>query len=211
MSTPADIIDLLAGIAPGDPLSVVRDQRPQARENAQRSFEALLEPQDPGAFTLTERYAVAFFVARLHGFTAAAAFYGDLLSDESADLVAVVVDAASSAGTSGPFGEYREERLRAESTDGLRWRADAQAAASLGSRLTAAFAHAHLLVLRPREARPEALQALVDAGWGPDDIVSLSQLVSFLTFQLRLAWGLRALAAASARTAAVSTIAPEEA
>ena len=41
MTASADIIDLLAGIAPGDPLTAVRDQRAQARENAQRSFEAL--------------------------------------------------------------------------------------------------------------------------------------------------------------------------
>ena len=44
MTASADIIDLLAGIAPGDPLTAVRDQRAQARENAQRSFTALLEP-----------------------------------------------------------------------------------------------------------------------------------------------------------------------
>jgi uncharacterized protein YciW len=31
----------------------------------------------------------------------------------------------------------------------------------------------------------------VDAGWSADDIVSLSQLVAFLSFQLRVAWGLR--------------------
>ncbi len=74
---------------------------------------------------------------------------------------------------------------------------EAGVAEALGIRLAAALAHAHLLVVRPREARPEALNSLVDAGWTPDAIVSLSQLVAFLTFQLRLAWGLRVLAAAS--------------
>ena len=101
MTACADIIDLLAGIAPGDPLTAVRDQRAQARENAQRSFTALLEPEDPGTFALAERYAVA-------------------------------------------------------------------------------------------------------ASWSADDIVSLSQLVAFLTFQLRLTWGLRALAAASVLALATS-------
>ncbi|GAA4058783.1 hypothetical protein GCM10023065_05200 [Microbacterium laevaniformans] len=199
MSTPtADIIDLLAGIAANDPLAAVRDQRAQARENAQRSFEALLEPSAPGTFALAERYAVASFVSQLHGFAEATAFYGDLLGDEAPALIAVVADAATDAAATGPFGAYREPNLQDESTDGVRWAADAETAAALGPRLSAGLAHTHLLVFRPREVRAEALQALVDAGWSPDDIVSLSQLVAFLSFQLRVAWGLRVLAAASA-------------
>lgn len=190
----ADIIDLLAGLAPGDPLSAVRDQRAQARENAQRSFEALLEPADAGTFPLAERYAVAAFVAQVHGFREAADFYGDLLGDEAPELVAAVAAAAHGGTATGPFGAYREPGLQAESTPGPRWVADA----ALGERLAAALTHAHLLVFRPRESTPEALQRLVDAGWSADDIVSLSQLVAFLTFQLRVAWGLRVLAAAPA-------------
>jgi len=197
MSTPtADIIDLLAGIAPGDALAAVRAQRAQARENAQRSFEALLEPAEPGSFSLAERYAVATFVSRLHGFAAAAAFYGDLLGDEASGLAPIVEDAAAAAAAAGPFGAYREPGLQAESTDGVRWAPDAETADALGARLAAALTHTHLLVFRPREARPEALQALVDAGWSADDIVSLSQLIAFLSFQLRVAWGLRVLASA---------------
>lgn len=198
MSTPtADIIDLLAGIRPGDALDTVRSQRPQARENAQRSFEALLEPAVPGDFSLAERYAVALFVSRLHGFDTATDFYRDLLGDEAADLIPGVTEAAAAATAAGPFGRYREPDLASESTEGPRWTADSRVAASLGIRLSAALTHAHLLVVRPREARPEDLRRLVDAGWNADAIVSLSQLVAFLTFQLRLSWGLRALAAAS--------------
>lgn len=197
-----DIIDLLAGIAPADPLSDVRDLRPQARENAQRSFEALLEPADPGTFPLAERYAVAAFVARLHRFDAARAFYGDLLADEDADLDRTVEAAAEEGAAEGPYGHYREPELAAESTDGPRWAPSVAVAEALGERLTAAFVHTHLLVFRPRESRPEALQALVDAGWSADDIVSLSQLVAFLAFQLRIAWGLRVLAAAPASSSA---------
>ncbi|NHI15697.1 CMD domain protein [Microbacterium excoecariae] len=200
MTTNADIIDLLAGIAPGSPLSDVRDLRPEARRNAQRSFEALLEPADPGAFALSERYAVATFVARLHGFAEAAEFYADLLGDEAPELLDPVERAAESGRASGPYGAYREPGLAAEGSEGLRWVASDDA---LGGRLGAALTHAHLLVFRPREARPDALRALVSAGWGADDIVSLSQLVAFLSFQLRVAWGLRALSAHhSARSAA---------
>jgi len=210
MSTPtADIIDLLAGIAPGDALAAVRDQRAQARENAQRSFEALLEPAEPGTFPLAERYAVAVFVSKLHGFAEAFAFYGDLLGDEAAELAPIVEDASTAAAAAGPFGVYREPRLADESTDGVRWAPDAVTGDALGGRLAAALTHTHLLVFRPREARPEALQALVDAGWNADDIVSLSQLIAFLSFQLRVAWGLRVLAAASdpAASGAASAVA----
>lgn len=190
----ADIIDLFAGIAPGSRFDGVRARRPQARENAQRSFVALLEPADPGTFPLAERYAVALFVATVHGFAEAADFYADLLADEDAALPAHVRAAAAAARTEGPFGLYREPGLATESVERPRWRADAVALATLGPRLAEAFSHTHLLVFRPREARAGALQLLVDAGWSADDIVSLSQLVAFLSFQLRLAWGLRALA-----------------
>jgi uncharacterized protein YciW len=39
---------------------------------------------------------------------------------------------------------------------------------------------------------------MLDAGWTTTDVVTLSQLVSFLAFQIRVIAGLRALAAARA-------------
>ena len=44
-------------------------------------------------------------------------------------------------------------------------------------------------------AAPAALQALLDAGWSTTDIVTLSQIVAFLSFQIRVIAGLRVLAA----------------
>ncbi len=213
-TTNADLIDLLAGILPGDTLAGVRDQRTQARENAQRSFSALLEPAEPGSFPLRERYAIALFVAQLHRFTAAEAFYADVLGDEAPELVTVIRGLNEQAASHGPVGAYREPGLYAESVLALPWEPDTVAAGALGTRLAAAFTHTHLLVFRPREATPAALAALVDAGWSADDVVSLSQLVSFLAFQLRAAWGLRALSGASkGRTATgpAAHIAPQAA
>ncbi|MDM0025369.1 CMD domain-containing protein [Variovorax saccharolyticus] len=71
-------------------------------------------------------------------------------------------------------------------------------AAKGGARLAAALVHAHLLVLHPRDARAADLQALLDAGWSTTDIVTLSQLVAFLSFQIRVVVGLRSLAAQAA-------------
>jgi CMD domain protein len=194
-AAPADIIDLLAGIAPGSRLDGLRALRPQARENAQLSFEALLEPAEPGSFPLAERYAVAAFVTRLHGFAQAADFYADLLGDEAPELVVPVQAAAADGSVSGPVGVYREPGLAAESVPTPPWTA---AEAAFGRRLAAALSHAQLLVVRPREADAAAIRALVEAGWSADDIVSLSQLVAFLSFQVRLAWGLRVLGGHSA-------------
>jgi CMD domain protein len=75
----------------------------------------------------------------------------------------------------------------------------------LGRRLTAALEHAHLLVFHPRDASAAALQKLLDAGWSTTDIVTLSQLVSFLAFQIRVVAGLRTLAAAEGAAADIRT------
>ena len=65
---------------------------------------------------------------------------------------------------------------------------------SLGPRLAAAFEHVHMLVFHPRDAAPASLQALLDGGWSTTDIVTLSQIVAFLSFQIRVVTGLRTLA-----------------
>ena len=190
-TTSADVIDVLTGIRPASARATVRAGRAQARENAQRSFAALLEPTDASTFSHAERYAVAAFVSALHAYEPGRAFYADLLADEDESLAVAVADAIAALGTvTGPLGAYREEGLAAESTAAPVFAPDASA---LGDRLAAALAHAHLLVVRPRESSPAALGALVDAGWSADDIVTLSQLVAFLAFQLRVAWGLRVL------------------
>ena len=77
-------------------------------------------------------------------------------------------------------------------------RLDRGALSALGARLSAALEHAHFLVFHPRDACPQALEALRSAGWSTTDVVTLSQIVAFLTFQIRVAAGLRALAASQA-------------
>ena len=69
-------------------------------------------------------------------------------------------------------------------------------AAALGPKLAAGFAHAHYLVFHPRDAAPERFPPLYAAGWTADSVVSLSQLVSFLAFQIRIVAGLAVLRAA---------------
>lgn len=64
------------------------------------------------------------------------------------------------------------------------------------ARLIAILAHARLLTLQPVEARPEHLQTLRQAGITTRGIVALSQLIAFVTYQLRVVTGLKALRAA---------------
>jgi CMD domain protein len=66
--------------------------------------------------------------------------------------------------------------------------------AALGPRLAAAFEHTHMLVFHPRDASAASLQSLLDAGWSTNDIVTVSQLVSFLSYQIRVVAGLGVLA-----------------
>lgn len=60
-------------------------------------------------------------------------------------------------------------------------------------RLASALAHAELLTFKPASAEPAHLRALEQAGWSPEAIVTLSQLVAFVSFQSRLLRGYRLL------------------
>ncbi|WP_062207602.1 CMD domain protein [Aureimonas sp. AU12] len=195
MSEPsADLIDALAGIRAGPALDAVRARRSVARDNAQRSYELLLHPAEPGDVSLEERRTVAAFVALLHRDAAIAEHYTRLLG--APELERVLFVEAERASTDGPYGAYPPGPLSEENEAGPIYRASEDARAAFGVRLAAALVHAHLLVFHPRDAGSESLARLVEAGWSADGIVTLSQLVSFLAFQIRAAIGLRSLAQA---------------
>ena len=197
--TDADVIDALVGITPGSPLDAIRARRPEARAHAQTTYRALFAPEAPGNVTAQERFAVGAFVAGLHGATAIAATYAAQLTKSGAPpALREAVDAAiAKAKAHGPYGSYPAGPLSREDTAGPVYRMGAEPRRVLGPRLAAAFEHMHLLVFHPRDAEPAALQALLDAGWSTTDIVTLSQIVAFLSFQIRVVAGLRTLAGRS--------------
>lgn len=198
----ADIIDRLAGIEPGSSLDAIRGRRPQARENAQASFRALFEPDDAGPVTLAERFAVAAFVAALHREPHAARFYAGLLAGQTTGALAGAVAAAAASGEGlGPYGSYPRGPLSVEDKPGPRYRVSGPQRDTLGPKLAAGLEHAHMLVFRPRDADAADLQHLLGAGWTATGIVTLSQLVAFLSFQIRVIAGLRALKASIERRA----------
>lgn len=198
-----DIIDTLAGIEPGSALDGIRAKRVQARENAQKSYLSLFEPIDAGDSSLSERAAVAFFVIGLHREPVVAAFYRAKLAEtaEGARLVEAIEVEIARGATSGPYGAFPAGPLSVENTAGLIYRVSAERKPDLGPRLVAALEHAHLLVFRPRDAASADMKALLAAGWSNTGIVTFSQLVAFLSFQVRVVTGLRVLGASLGRTA----------
>jgi CMD domain protein len=193
--TDTDVIDALVGITPGSSLDAIRARRPEARAHAQATYRALFTPEALGHVTAPERFAVGTFVAGLHGATAIAAAYAGRLAQSGAPAALTdAVDAAvKDARTHGPYGRYPAGPLSREDTAGPVYRVGAATRQTLGARLAAAFEHSHMLVFHPRDAAPPSLQALLDAGWSTTDIVTLSQIVAFLSFQIRVVIGLRTL------------------
>src|ERR1700751_4126591 len=154
---PKDIIDHLAGIAPGSSLDDIRARRLQARANAQKSYLSLFAPADFGDVAAYERYAVAAFVAGVHEEPPVAAFYLAKLADRP-ELVAALKTEVERGKTKGPYGAFPQGPLSVEDTTGLIYPVAADRKMVLGAKLAAALDHAHLLVFRPRDAAPAAMQ-----------------------------------------------------
>ncbi len=202
-----DLIDQVLSITPGSRLDALRRHREVARDNIQKAYLALFVPRDVTQVSLLERLAVASFVAGLHGQIVLADHYAHSLSQaEGGPALAALVAAEIEAGeTQGPYGIYPAGPLSAENQTGLHYRVGADSRRLLGDKLSAALEHAHLLVFRPRDASREALQALLDAGWSTSAIVTLSQLVAYLAFQVRIVNGLAGLASAKALPVAANS------
>mgnify|MGYP003577721380 FL=1 len=193
----SDVIDTLAGIAPGSPLDAIRNQRLQARTHAQASCDSLFKPSTEADATKLERVAIACFVAGLHGRPEMEAFYGAALAEAGAPAAwkGAIAAAVEAAKGQGPYGHYPKGPLSTEDKAGPVFKVGAAEKSALGVKLAAAFEHAHMLVFHPRDAAPLYLQALVDAGWSTTGIVVISQLVAFLSYQIRVVAGLRVLKA----------------
>lgn len=191
-----DLIDQLAGIAEGSPLDELRRRRPVRRDEIEAGYRALFAPADDARPALRDRLAVAAFSAALqdHG-GATSSHYRTELERQDAALAEYVAGIALRERQTGPWGEYREPGMQQENQPGKWLRLTDEERAAVGEPLAAALEHAHFLVLHPRDARPEVLQRLVDAGWSRPEVVTWSQLVAYVSFQVRVVEGLRVLQA----------------
>jgi CMD domain protein len=158
-----DVIDELAGIAPGSRLAELRAQRPEIARYAQASYEALLAPPDAGGVSQAERELVALRVAGLARDTTLAEWHRERLRDLG------VGDATIAAVERFPDGQ------------------------PLPPRETALLRFTDRVTRAPAASTREQLDELAAAGFGPREVVTIGQLVGFLSFQVRALAGLRLL------------------
>jgi len=158
-----DLMNRLANIAPDAPLAAVRAERADVTRYTQSSYRALLEPDDPGGVSREEREMVALRVASLEGST--------------------------------PLVTHHRERLRALGVDAAALAAVEQfpGDTALSPRLTAILRHTDLLTRGPGDATPAQLATLHDAGLTPRDVVTISQLIALMSYEVRVLTGLRLL------------------
>lgn len=160
-----DVVNAILDVDENSPITRLRNQKPDLVRELQDYYLSIFEPtvSSAEALPVNDRLLVAVRVASHTGSTAVADWYGRLAIDAGASPDAL-------------------DRTRNIQTPEI-------GETSLG----AALRHADLLTTRPADARQDDLQALKDAGFSPSGIVSLSQTIAFVSYQLRLIAGLRAL------------------
>src|SRR3954468_21752341 len=165
-----DIISTLAGVAPGSPAAELRAQRPEATQHAQGSYAALFDPAELVGLSKAERFAIALRVAAIHAAAEAAEHYRQRLVEAGASAEIVAAAALEDAGSGS------------------------QPDPEVPHRLQAILRHTDLLSTHPVDATPDDLQALADAGLATVEIVVLSQIVAFVSFQVRVVAALQLIA-----------------
>jgi uncharacterized protein YciW len=110
-------------------------------------------------------------------------------------LVALHACCVSKAGS---LAAHYRDRLAAEGADSGVIEAVDSGKPVADARLRAVLAFTGKLIERPIEGDRAAVQSLADSGLSTPAIVAMSQLIAFLSYQIRVAAGLKALAAAEA-------------
>ena len=161
--TASDIVNDLAGIQDGSPLALLRAQRKDIATYAQGSYGTLLEPEDEAGVSRYEREMIALRVGILNSNAALQNHHRDRLRHLGAS------DEQIAAVESFPQGTGLSDRDRL------------------------ILAHVDRLTIEPRAASQADTIALQAGGLSPRDIVTIAQLIAFLSFQVRLLAGLKAL------------------
>ena len=163
---PTDVVDQAVPLSQGDRLHALRRQRQKIVDATQGSYAEMLSPAVPGV-TVIERLLVALHAARLSAAGTLADHYRARLEQEDASQH--LIAAANSTRAHLPAPHARVARL-------LEFTAK--------------------VTVRPIDGDRKAVQALLDAGFTVPAIVAVSQLIAFVSYQIRLVAGLQALKAA---------------
>lgn len=158
-----DVLNSLLAFEPGSPLAELRAQRAAATTHTQGTYDALFGDSPATSVTSVERFATAYRVALLHEEPALADHYRALLDAAGGDADLV----SAVAGWPGSPG--------------------------LSGRLGAIMRHVELLVLNPAAATPDDIAALQAAGLSAAEIVTVSQIIAFTSYQVRVYIGLALL------------------
>jgi alkylhydroperoxidase domain protein/CMD domain protein len=175
--TAIDIISDLAGIAPGSALAALREQRAEATLHAQGSYNALFDPTTRVGLRPLERFAIALRVASIHDSPEASDHYRTRLLSAGADGALVNAAGRTSGSTAG-----------------------------LSARLAAIMTHVDLVSTHPIDGTPDDLQKLADAGLATVEILQLSQIVAYTSFQVRVIRTLQLLGAGSGNVTAAQPV-----
>jgi alkylhydroperoxidase domain protein/CMD domain protein len=160
----ADVLNTLLGIDDGSALAALRAQRPEATTHTQGSYRALFTEPSATAVPPLERFATALRVASLHQEPALIDHYTTRLRATSGVSEQLIADVQAGSGASG-----------------------------LPARLRAILTHVDLLVIRPAAATPADLQQLQAAGLADAEVVTISQIIAYTSFQIRVFVGLSLL------------------
>lgn len=144
-------------------IAALRARRPEVQINTDASRALLFSDEIATSLTPADRYAVAAYAARLSGDPELEGHY------------------LSRAGEAGLEHEI-QMAVAVGDVEGLE-----------DDRLRLVLNYARTLVETPKDGDKRWIEALAAAGLSPADIVALSQLVAFLTYEIRLAAGLRAI------------------
>lgn len=159
----ADLIDRLLGVGPGNDLYALRHARAKATDAIQRSQDLFFQPE-LGQVSLQDRLSIAVYACALSRAQVLGTYYRDQL-----------------AAQHGVTPQW----LAALENDALDAIADA--------RLRAMLAFTRILILTPVQGDKAALQALQAAGLATADVVTVAQLIAYLSYQIRMLAGLLAL------------------
>lgn len=161
----SDAIYAILGIDENSDIALQRSKKPEQIEALQAYYDAIFDPEHASAeqFSIVFRALVAIRVASHTGSDAVVSWYADL------------------ARTSGATAD-QIERARNVATP---WSGD--------SPLETAIRRADRITLDPASATPAHITQLTAAGLSPAAILSLSQVIAFVSYQLRFVAVLRAI------------------
>jgi uncharacterized protein YciW len=149
----ADLMDRIAGLAPGSPVAALRRERCDVVRYTEGAYAALFAPKETGGVSRAERLAIALRIAQLNEDRALEEHYRDALAALG--------------------GEVKED---------ARW--------------AAILRHVDRVTRAPGTATKAHLGEFAAVGVGTREIVTISQLIAFVNYQVRVLAGLRLLGGA---------------